>query len=494
MITPQRRVIIIGSGIAGLYCALRCAEHSQVTIITKNTIVESSSSYAQGGIAAVLDPQDNFAKHIHDTLKAGAQHNNLRAVQLLVQQAPTHIAALTALGVQFSKQHSGQLDLGREGGHSKRRIVHAKDMTGLAVEQALIQAVKHHPNVTIRSWEFALDLVKRGQRIIGVQTVQVKTKRPYAYQADAVVLATGGCGQAYPYTSNPKVVTGDGIAMAIRAGAKVADLEFVQFHPTAYYIPGKAPFLLSEALRGEGAHLLNHLGQRFVDELRPRDYVSRAVCRQQRAGLVHLDMRHKPAKFLKQRFPGIYQRLAQDHLYLDKHLIPITPIAHYLCGGVHTNLSGQTSLPGLYAIGEVAQTGVQGANRLASNSLLECLVFGSRAALAINQQALPSKHSSHVAIKPNHIKLKQIETDTYNGLRQQLQNVMWETGGIVRTAAGLRSGLAEMQIIKHTIERESKKLTTLTALELLNTATVAEQILQAALRRKHSLGCHYRTN
>lgn len=488
----MRRVVIIGSGISGLFCALRCAEDSQVTLITKNTIVESSSSYAQGGIAAVFDSHDNFSKHVRDTLSAGAHHNSIPAVQALVQEAPRQIMALLQLGVEFTTKRGGALDLGREGGHSTRRIVHAKDMTGLAVEQALIDAVKKHPNITIKTWEFALDMVTQRGRVVGVQTVHVKTKRTASYQADAVVIATGGCGQAYPYTTNPSVVTGDGIAMAIRAGAKVKDLEFVQFHPTAYYIPGKQPFLLSEALRGEGAYLRNVAGKRFVDELKPRDYVSRKVFQMQRQGLVYLDMRHKPKQFLLKRFPGIYQHLLQDGLHLDKDLIPITPVAHYLCGGVQTDLRGRTSLPGLYAIGESAQTGVHGANRLASNSLLECLVFAARAAQTIGRQPESTK-TVRLPVAPKlHLEAK--VSETYLGLKQQLQNVMWETAGIVRTKAGLESGLAEMKIIKKTLQRELKKHSQLLGLELLNTATVAEQILQAALKRKHSLGCHYRIN
>jgi L-aspartate oxidase len=493
----MKQVIIIGSGVAGLYCALQCAQHSRVLLVTKNKIVESSSSYAQGGIAAVLDSQDTFAKHVRDTVIAGAHHNKLAAVRVLVEEAPAHIQQLLNLGVAFSRNQRGKIDLTREGGHSQRRIVHVRDMTGLAVERALISAVRRHHNVVIHEWEFALDLLKHQGKVCGVTTVHVKTKHQASYQADAVVLATGGCGQAYPYTSNPSVVTGDGIAMAVRAGARVKDLEFVQFHPTAYYLPGKPPFLLSEALRGEGAYLRNVHGQRFVTELKPRDVVSRAVYRMQRQGLVYLDLRHRPSKFVRQRFPGIYQRLRQDGLRLDHDLIPITPVAHYLCGGVQTNLHGQSSLLGLYVIGEAAYTGVHGANRLASNSLLECLVFGARAAKHITAQPVllhQSRRRPLRRITRAPFRLEVRPTETFIGLRQQLQNVMWETGGIVRTKAGLRSGVAEMVVIRRTIQTELKNHTSLMALELYNMATVSEQILQAALKRSHSLGCHYRTN
>lgn len=482
----KREVIIIGSGIAGLYCALLCAQHSRVRLITKDHIVESSSSYAQGGIAAVLDDQDSFKKHIQDTLKAGSHHNKLAAVQILVEEAPRHIQALIQLGVDFSLNPKGQLDLGREGGHTKRRIVHAKDMTGLAVERALITAVKRHPNIKIQEWEFALELIRKQKRIIGVQTAKG------AYYADAVILATGGAGQMYPYTSNPAVVTGDGIAMAIRAGANSADMEFIQFHPTAYYIPGQRPFLLSEALRGEGAYLRNYAGKRFVDELKPRDFVSRAVYRQQREGLVYLDLRHHSKKFLQHRFPGIYQRLAQDQLHLEKDLIPITPVAHYFCGGIKTDLFGRSSLKGLYVIGEAAQTGVHGANRLASNSLLECLVFADRAAKRISRQKITRRIIALKKAQP--LKLSRNQSDTSIGLRQQLQNIMWEACGIVRTKAGLTAGLAAMQALGKTINQEAKLNPSVAILELRNLAIVGEASLAAALKRRISLGCHYRVN
>lgn len=310
--------------------------------------------------------------------------------------------------------------------------------------------------------------------MVGLQTV-----KGY-YYADAVVIATGGAGQIYPYTTNPPVVTGDGVAMALRAGAKARDLEFIQFHPTAYYLPGKQPFLLSEALRGEGAYLRNHEGKRFVNELLPRDKVSRSVYRQQRNGLVYLDFRHRSKSFLLNRFPGIYQRLAQDKLSLEKDLIPITPVAHYLCGGVHTDNHGRSSLPGLYVIGEAAHTGLHGANRLASNSLLECLVFASRTA----------KYLTRIQAHHQHFKAKKMNLpkpdDTSIGLRQQLQNVMWEAGGIIRSAAGLTSGVQAVRAIQASLDPRQ--------VELRNMAIVAEAVLTAALKRRRSLGCHYRVN
>lgn len=471
----MKHVIIVGSGIAGLYCALRCAKDSQVTLVTKDQIAASSSSYAQGGIAAVLDKRDSFGKHVRDTLQAGSHHNSRAAVETVIREAPHHIQQLLNLGVAFTANGT-RLDLTREGGHSRRRIVHVKDMTGHAVEQALIKAVRQHPHITILEWEFTIDLIHSKKRIVGVTTVKGR------YYGDCVVLATGGVGQIYPYTTNPAVVTGDGIAMAMRAGATVRDMEFVQFHPTAYYIPGQRPFLLSEALRGEGAHLVNFEQQRFIDELRPRDVVSRAVYRQQRRGLVFLDFRHKSKHFLQQHFPGIYQRLAQDQLYLDKDLIPITPVAHYLCGGVHTDLHGRTSLPGLYVIGEAAHTGLHGANRLASNSLLECLVLADRSAQHVRTVTV-----GHRKDNQRHAVRSRAEDDTVIGLRQQLQNVMWEAGGIVRTTAGLESGLEAMKAIRVTAEKSPY-------LELRNMALVAEAVLTAALKRRRSLGCHYRVN
>lgn len=475
----MRQIVIVGSGIAGLYCALRCAEQSAVTLVTKDTIAASSSSYAQGGIAAVLDTQDSFAKHVRDTLQAGGYHNAKRVVELVIKEAPDHIHRLLELGVRFTTNHIGKLDLTREGGHSERRIVHVKDMTGQAVEQALIKAVKQHPHITIQEQEFTIDLITQRQRVIGIKTTRGE------YLAAAVILATGGLGQIYPYTTNPSVVTGDGIAMARRAGATVRDMEFVQFHPTAYYIPGHRPFLLSEALRGEGARLVNYQQKRFINELRPRDVVSRAVYRQQRQGLVYLDFRHKAKAFLKKRFPGIYQHLAHDQLYLEKDLIPITPVAHYLCGGVHTDVFGRTSLPGLYVIGEASHTGLHGANRLASNSLLECLVFGARTADGLWPMTDGKKQLQSKQIK--RIKSKSEPDDTAIGLRQQLQNVMWEAGGIVRTKAGLQSGLQAMRAIRTAVEKTPN-------VELQNMALVGEEVLRAALQRRHSLGCHYRVN
>ncbi len=491
----QRRVIIIGSGVAGLYCAWRCAEHSQVTVITKNRLIAGSSPYAQGGIAAAMVAPDNFRNHLHDTLKAGAYHNKISATTILVKEAPLHIKALNELGVHFTVNRQGQFDLGREGGHSRRRIVHAADMTGAAVDAALLAAVKRNSHIALRPWEFALNLVKRRGRIVGVTTWQLKTKKQSFHSADAAVLATGGCGQVYPYTSNPAEVTGDGIAMAKQAGAKLADMEFMQFHPTAFYIPGKSPFLLSEALRGEGARLRNFAGQRFVNELLPRDQVSRAVYRQQRRGLVYLDFRHLSGARLRERFPGIYAHLLANGFRLERDLIPITPVAHYLCGGINTDVYGRTSLPGLYAIGETARTGVHGANRLASNSLLECLVFGFRAAAAIKQEKNRGGLSK-ISVKTPHQQFGKSNfssrtSDTYIGLRQQLQNIMWEAGGIVRTEAGLRSGLAAMRVLKRTIAAELRREISVFALELYNMAEVSEQILQAALHRKTSLGCHY---
>lgn len=487
----KRHVVIIGSGVAGLYCALRCAEHSCVTLITKNDLAESSSSYAQGGIAAVLDPHDTFRQHVRDTLRAGDGHNLKKVVELLVREAPQHISILRTLGVAFTMKEGGRFDLGRESGHSKRRIVHAKDMTGHEVEHALIRTVRQHPNITVSEWEFALELINSGMNIRGVNTLHLKTKRTHQYRADAVVIATGGCGQIYPYTSNPAVTTGDGIAMAHRAGARITDMEFLQFHPTAYYIPGQRPFLLSEALRGEGAKLQNFQEKRFINELLPRDQVSRAVYRQQRRGLVYLDFRQKSAAYLKKRFPGIYTRLLKDGWRLERDLIPITPVAHYLCGGIHTDTFGRSSFPRLYAIGEVAHTGVHGANRLASNSLLECLVFAARA--AENIKKLPVKKRTRLPKKPTFRSFHKV-TDTYIGLRQQLQNVMWEAGGIVRTRAGLTTGLAAMRELKKGITKELQRHPHPMALELRNMAEVGELILRAALRRKHSLGCHYRVS
>ena len=381
--------IVIGSGIAGLHAALTLAEFGQVIIITKGEMQESATHYAQGGIAAVTAANDGNDTHIQDTLSAGSYHNNQKAVEFLVKHGKEAIAELSRLGVVFDKETSF------EGGHSYPRIFHASDFTGKAIEKALIRAVKMHRNIEVWEHAFAVDLIVKDNECFGVLVLNQESGIRNHVFARGTILATGGAGQVYQLTTNPLVSTGDGIAMAYRAGATLADMEFVQFHPTALKENASPLFLLSEALRGEGGFLVDSSGERFMPlfhpkaELAPRDIVSRAIFQKQKHGDVFLDMRGVGVKdFLPLRFPNIYRALKQRGYDLATDLIPVTPAAHFLCGGVVTDLYGRTSIENLFAYGEVAATGVHGANRLASNSLLEGFVFSGQIAKCIT--SLPS--------------------------------------------------------------------------------------------------------
>ncbi|MBT4055835.1 L-aspartate oxidase, partial [Candidatus Peregrinibacteria bacterium] len=373
--------LIIGSGIAGLNFALHAAKKGHVTILTKKKVAESNTNYAQGGIAGVLDKLDSANQHIEDTFNAGARHGKKKAIKFMVEKSKEAITRLIELGVEFEKEH-GKLKLTREGGHSHRRIAYVGDYTGQEIENILIKRVREHPNIEIVENAFALDLLKKRKTIYGASFTK-NNNIDYIF-ADAVILATGGIGQLYQHTTNPKITTGDGIAMAIRAGATTKDLEFTQFHPTALNKRRTPLFLLSETLRGEGAKLKNTTGARFMHkhspklkELASRDIVARAIYSESKDGPVTLDISHKSRDFLKKRFPKIYAELRKYKLDLAKDLIPVIPAAHYTCGGIKTNLKGRTNLNRLFAFGEAACTGVHGANRLASNSLLEALVFSN---------------------------------------------------------------------------------------------------------------------
>ncbi len=425
--------LVIGSGIAGLNFALQAAQYGKVGIVTKKELMESNSNYAQGGIAAVLDKNDNFEKHITDTLKAGCYLNDKKAVETMVRQAPREIKRLLDIGVGFAREQN-QLSLTQEGGHSKKRIAHAKDATGKEIERALIYQVRHHKNIAIFESHFALDLIIQNNKCVGAGVLNDKNK-PEIFLSKATILATGGAGQVYKRNSNPKIATGDGIAMAHRAGAKIRDMEFIQFHPTALAKHGKPAFLLSETLRGEGGGLKNKHGQTFMKkyhplkELAPRDIVARAIFSELKNGPIYLDIRHKGVEFIKQRFPYIYNELWWYGIKMENDLIPVAPAAHFVCGGVHTNLNGETNIPGLFAFGEVAHTGVHGANRLASNSLLECMVFSSRtiksAVKYIKKQKMPH-------IKINSLKILKSPQNPCNQCKKTIQNIMWANVGIVR--------------------------------------------------------------
>ncbi|MBU6399384.1 MAG: L-aspartate oxidase, partial [Verrucomicrobia bacterium] len=384
--------LVLGSGIAGLSFALRVAKQGRVAIVTKKNRAESNTNYAQGGIAAVTSKEDSFELHVRDTLEAGAGLCHEAAVRTIVSEGPARIAELIELGMRFSERDATsangarELDLGREGGHSKRRILHAKDVTGREVERALLAAIAAEPNIEIFENHFGIDLITSGRlgsggpnRCLGAYVLDKSKGQVRTFVAPVVLLATGGCGKVYLYTTNPDIATGDGVAMAYRAGAPVANMEFIQFHPTCLYHPRAKSFLISEAVRGEGGVLKTLDGLEFMDRyhprksLAPRDVVARAIDNEmKRSGAEHvlLDITHKPARFLIDRFPNIYQTCLQYGLDMTKEPIPVVPAAHYQCGGIVTTVDGETAIAGLYAVGEVACTGLHGANRLASNSLL----------------------------------------------------------------------------------------------------------------------------
>jgi L-aspartate oxidase len=497
--------VVIGSGIAGLTFALRAAEKAEVVVITKKERSESNTNYAQGGIAGVLSPEDTFELHIQDTLNAGAGLCHEDAVRLLVHEGPRQIRRLIELGARFDMERDAQgnpvLALGREGGHSRNRIVHYADQTGWEIERTLLEATRDHPRITVYEHFFALDLIVREGECVGVWVLNTHSDEPEAFFARAVLLATGGCGQVYPHTTNPPIATGDGIAMAWRAGACVANLEFMQFHPTTLYHPQARSFLISEAVRGEGAILRLPDGTPFMEkyhpmkDLAPRDIVARGIdAEMKRLNIpcVYLDITHRPEGFLRQRFPVIFSRLESVGIDMSREWIPVVPAAHYMCGGVQTDLDGRTSIPRLYAAGEVACTGVHGANRLASNSLLEALVFADRAAL----HAVGADWSRPPLVTPRSLEIlsergKETEEPREQTPRSQLHSVMQRKVGIVRRLALLEEAAQEVW----QVERQAQTVVCNAGLEVgswedWNLAAVSYLIVQCALRRRESRGLH----
>ncbi|MGZ6132530.1 MAG: L-aspartate oxidase, partial [Myxococcaceae bacterium] len=445
---PQRiDFLVLGGGVAGLSFALQAARRGSVAVLTKRSRSESNTMYAQGGVAAVLSGGDSFESHIADTVDAGAGLNNPEAVEVTVRDGPERIRELAALGAHFDTRADGEFDLGREGGHTRRRIVHAGDITGREIERALLAACDDHPNIQFFSDSAAIDLIldrrsPHGQpRCLGAY-VLLPTGEIETFLGKVTVLATGGAGKVYLYTTNPDVATGDGVAMGYRAGARVANMEFYQFHPTCLFSPEAKNVLISEALRGEGGKLRLRSGTTFMQrydprgELAPRDIVARAIDSElKRTGddYVLLDMTHLGRAFLIERFPNIYETCKAFGIDMAVQPIPVVPAAHYQCGGVSTDLGGRTSVPGLFAVGEVAHTGLHGANRLASNSLLEGLVFGHRAALAAAEELSARAQGEDVpawdpgaAVDPNEAVLV-----THNW--EEVRRLMWNYVGIVRT-------------------------------------------------------------
>ena len=502
-------ILVIGSGIAGLFYALRLTEidpRLRVAIITNKREDDTSTNRAQGGIAAAIAGTDSFEAHVQDTLRTGCGLCHREVVERVVEAGPGIIRELMEYGVRFTKR-DGELDLGREGGHSANRVVHADDLTGREIERALLAACHHRGGqIDIFRDHFALDLItyREGnqERCAGAFVFYEKERRFEPFYAPVTMLATGGLGQVYFHTSNPRIATGDGVAMAYRAGISIGNLEFIQFHPTTLYAPGRPPFLISEAVRGEGGRLMSVDGRLLMEhhemkDLAPRDVVARVIDRELKESgeeYVLLDISHRDPEFIKQRFPNIYQACLRYGFDITQRPIPVVPAAHYACGGVVSGLDGETSLPGLYTAGEVAMTGMHGANRLASNSLLEAVVMAKFAAQASHDffknadfpQEVPVDNSLFSSLRPPREKIL-IAHD-----RRQLTRVMSDLVGIVRSTDRLKLALEKVHQLNTAIEQYYYATPATSAVvELRNLATVAELIVRSALMRQESRGLHY---
>ncbi|MEI6818329.1 MAG: L-aspartate oxidase [Verrucomicrobiota bacterium] len=512
--------LVIGSGVAGLSFALRAAKHGSVIVLTKGGAYESNTAWAQGGIASVLadglrDLGDSEESHVADTLDAGAGLCNEDAVRTIIQEGAAAIDDLVQYGVSFDKE-DGQFLLGKEGGHGYRRILHARDTTGLEVARALIETARQTPNITLLENHFVIDLITTAKlggavddRVVGAYVLETQTNEVKVFRSDRIVLAAGGCGKVYLYTTNPDSATGDGVALGWRAGASVANMEFVQFHPTCFYNPAAVgpearSFLVSEAVRGEGGVLINAKGEDFTKKidprgsLAPRDIVARAIdgeLKRTGAPCVYLDVTHKPLGFMKERFPHIYQTLLKFGLDCETQPIPVVPAAHYQCGGVVTDVNGKTTIRGLFAVGEVACTGLHGANRLASNSLLEGNVVARRALdemmriyppdkLAPEPPEIPAWEYGDTAV-PDELVVIYHNWD-------EIRRLMWDYVSIVRTDNRLRRATARLRNLKKEVrEFYWGHRVNADILELRNLVTTASLIVECAVRRKESRGLHY---
>lgn len=507
--THQFDVVIVGSGGAGLSLALSLPEHFNIAVLAKSTLTDASTYFAQGGVAAVLDETDSIQQHIDDTMIAGAQLCEIDAVKHTVEGGRPSVDFLLNHGVQFTLDEDEQLHLTREGGHSQRRIIHSADATGKAISTTLVQRAQEKKNIHIFENYIAIDLItthklghkQQSNRAVGLYALDESNEKVHTFLAPFTALACGGAMKAYLYTSNPDIATGDGIAMAYRAGCRVANMEFNQFHPTCLYHPQARSFLITEAMRGEGAYLRLPDGERFMlrfderAELAPRDIVARAIDYEiKRLGIRHvwLDISHKPAEFVKEHFPTLYARLLELGIDITKDMIPVVPAAHYTCGGVVVDEHSQTDLAGLYAIGETSYTGLHGANRMASNSLLECFVYGMSAAKDIE-----AKFNPHFDIPtvPEWDASQSTNPDEDVVILQnwdELRQTMWNYVGIVRTTKRLQRALHRIEMLKKEITEYyqdyhvSKNL-----IELRNLVMVSEMIVRCAMHRKESRGLHY---
>jgi len=521
--------LILGSGIAGLSLAIKLSELGTVSLVSKREFLEGSTLHAQGGIAAVTSPEDSIEQHVQDTLKAGAGLCREDIVRGVVQEGPVRVKELISWGMAFTRDNHDEdqpYELGLEGGHSRRRVLHAGDFTGSEIAKTLLEKARKNPRIQFYDYHIAVDLITTEKitdnaplRCLGAYVLDIRAGQVRTFLGrHATFLATGGAGKVYLYTSNPDVVTGDGMAMAYRAGARIANMEFVQFHPTCLYHPQAKSFLISEAIRGEGGILKLQDGTSFMSvyhpdkELAPRDIVARAIdseLKKSGAPFVYLDIRHKGADFIRNRFPNIYQECLRFGIDITKDMIPVVPAAHYFCGGVQTDAVGRTSIPGLWAIGEVACTGLHGANRLASNSLLEGLVFAHRAYellrtqsnVGVGHSAYPQSNpdggqgrspaSTVPAWNPGNARNPDeqvVITQNWNEIRQ----LMWNYVGIVRSEKRLERAYRRIQLLQQEIhEYYWDFIITPDLIELRNIATVAELVVRSAMARKESRGLHF---
>jgi L-aspartate oxidase len=493
----QTDFLVIGAGVAGLRAAVELASAGRVLVLAKREVTESNTQWAQGGIAAALSDEDEISLHLQDTLQAGDGLCNPEAAKVLVEDAPERIDELIQWGTEFDRLGT-KLTFGREGAHSRNRILHAHgDSTGREILRALYAKTKTLKSISVREFEFSTDLTVENARVSGIHLINERGEKQQM-TASAVLLATGGMGQLYRNTTNPAVATGDGVAMAFRAGAEISDMEFIQFHPTALYLKSAPRFLLSEALRGEGAYMRNIEMDRFMPkyhpmgELAPRDVVARAILHELEVSKVkdpvaYLDLTHLDADHVKKRFPRIYATCMQYNIDITTDLIPIRPAAHYAMGGVRTDLDGRSTLPGLYAAGEAAATGVHGANRLASNSLLEGLVFGARAGKIMREElsrapANSAKHNRAISNGP-------VDTAT-DEVIHDIQDLMWRDVGIVRSGPGLKAAIEQLNRISPRVAHPQTRR----AHEVQNMHVLALLVARSALSREESRGAHYRTD